>query len=116
MIKKARYHGWMTLLLVGTLLGGSISAGAQPPEKAKVHTITIEAMQFSPKTLEVNIGDTVIWKNNDLVNHTATADNKAFSSGDIPINRSWKFVAQKKGTLPYSCMLHPTMKGILVVK
>lgn len=102
--------------MAGALLGTGIYASAQTPTKANVHTITIEAMQFSPKTIEVNVGDTVIWKNNDLVTHTATADNKAFISGDIPVHRSWKFVARKKGTFPYSCTLHPTMKGVLVVK
>ena len=118
LLTKSQCKSHAALLLVGALLGASAGtcAGADAPTKANAHTITIEMMQFSPKTIEVNVGDKVIWKNKDLVPHTVTADNKAFNSGNIPINRSWEFVAHKKGTFPYSCTLHPTMKGTLIVK
>lgn len=107
-------HGGMALFLVVALLVGSSSTDAAT--KSKVHTVVIEAMQFSPQTIKVSAGDTVIWKNKDFFPHTATSDNRSFNSGEIPTNRSWTFVARKVGTFPYSCALHPTMKGTLVVK
>ena len=111
---KGQRHGGMALLVAATLLGGSSSTYAAT--KSKVHTVVIEAMQFAPQTVEVSAGDRVIWKNKDPFPHTATSDNRRFNSGDIPTNRSWTFVARKPGTFPYSCALHPTMKGTLVVK
>jgi plastocyanin len=78
--------------------------------------VTIEGMKFNPERLEVAAGDTVVWKNNDLVPHTVTASAARVESGEIAPNKSWRFVAKKKGEMPYICRLHPVMKGVLVVK
>jgi plastocyanin len=91
-------------------------AGWSAEPASKTHTVNIEAMQFSPATLEVKAGDTVVWKNKDPFPHNATADNKAFRSVDMQSGRSWTFKARKKGVFPYVCTLHPTMKATLVVK
>lgn len=99
------------------------SASPAPGESAEVspriHTVTIKGMDFVPATLEVSVGDTIVWVNEDLVPHTATAivDGTAlFDSGVFPANASWKYVAVKPGTIPYVCLLHPTMKGTLIVR
>ncbi len=112
-INKKGRRNCMEFLLAGLLLGGNPTIDAAA--RGNVHIIRIEAMQFSPQIVEVKVGDTVIWKNADPFPHTATADNRVFTSGNISTNHSWRFVARKKGTFPYSCALHPTMKGILVV-
>jgi plastocyanin len=106
-----RFTAW----LLGIVL---LSAGAQAiaAPDGVVHTVVIEAMRFSPSHLEVNVGDTVIWKNQDPFPHTATSEKNGFDSKTIPASRTWKFVAKKPGTFPYLCTLHETMKGTLVVK
>ena len=93
----------------------SVSVSYASPKSA-VHTVIIDGMQYSPQTLEVHVGDTVIWKNKDPFPHTATADNRAFDSRSIPPNGTWKFIAKRRGNYPYICVLHPTMKARLVVK
>jgi plastocyanin len=103
---------WRSGLLACLVASACAAAYAEPA----VHTVVIEAMQFSPATLEVHAGDTVIWKNKDPFPHNATADNKAFHSPDIDSGKSWKFVARQRGSFSYICTLHPTMKGTLVVK
>jgi plastocyanin len=110
-----RKAGLPCLVLFATLLAG-VAAPVSAQEKSKVHTVLIDGMKFSPQTLEVNAGDTVVWQNKDPYPHTATAENKAFDSRDIPENGTWKYVAKTKGTMPYFCKLHTTMKGTLVVK
>jgi plastocyanin len=81
-----------------------------------VHTVTVVGMKFVPDKLEVHPGDTIVWKNDDIVPHTVTATDKSFDSGAIISGKSWHHVVQKKGRLAYSCTFHPTMKGTLVVK
>lgn len=103
------------VLFLATALCGA-GHGASAKDKPKVHTVVIEAMRFAPEVIEVSVGDTVIWKNQDAFPHTVTADNRSFDSGEIATERSWKFKAVKKGVHPYICTLHPTMKGRLVVK
>jgi plastocyanin len=99
----------LVAICLGVLPAAALAAG-------KTHTVTIEGMKFNPERLEVAAGDTVVWKNNDLVPHTVTASAARVESGEIAPNKSWRFVAKKKGEMPYICRLHPVMKGVLVVK
>ena len=55
----------------------------------------------------------MIWVNEDLVPHTATASNAAFDSGAIPAGGSWRHTVTEAGRLQYSCAFHPTMTGAL---
>jgi plastocyanin len=82
----------------------------------KTHAVRIEGMKFAPERLEVAAGDTVVWTNKDFLPHSVTAGEAHVESGDLPPNKSWRFVARKKGEMPYICRLHPVMKGVLVVK
>ena len=82
----------------------------------KTHTVRIEGLKFNPERLEVDAGDTVIWTNQDVVPHTVTASRAKIESGEIAPGKSWRFVAKKKGEMPYICRIHPTMKATLVVK
>ena len=80
------------------------------------HTVIIEGMKFVPDTLTVARGDTVVWVNKDFFPHTGTATGGRFDSHEIPAAKSWRYVPKKIGQFDYLCILHPTMKGMLVVK
>ena len=90
--------------------------GIAAPTKGAVHTVLIEGMKFVPETIAVTEGDTVVWTNKDLFPHTVTAVGGRFDSHEIKATKSWKYVPRKKGEFGYVCTLHPTMKGMLVVK
>jgi plastocyanin len=109
-----RYRRAAALVLAVVLLAGSSGSGAAPGSAPL--TVTIDAMQFSPQTMEVQAGDTVEWRNKDPFPHTATASGHGFDSGEIPAGGRWKWTAREKGTFPYRCALHPTMQGTLIVK
>lgn len=85
------------------------------PAAALTRAIDIEAMQFSPASLRVAAGDTVVWTNRDLVPHNATADSGTFRSIVIQPGQSWAFRVTTPGRLPYACTLHPGMKATLIV-
>jgi len=91
------------------------AAAAESASKPQTHTITIEAMQFQPASLTVHRGDRIVWRNTDLVPHTATARG-TFDSGSIAPGASWAYVAEKAGALSYVCTFHPTMKATLAVQ
>jgi plastocyanin len=88
-----------------------LSAGAVPA----THEVVIEGMRFKPDSLTVHRGDRIVWRNKDIVPHTATAAG-AFDSHTIPAGGSWTYVAGKRGTVPYVCTMHPTMQGTLAVQ
>ncbi len=73
-------------------------------------------MKNLPATLIVNVGDTVVWKNDDIVPHTATDRGKGFDSGSIEPGASWSYAASRKGTYFYYCAFHPNTKGKLIVR
>jgi plastocyanin len=95
------------LLLADT---GAVAAG-----KRAIHTVVIEGTAYSPASLTVKRGDTVVWLNKDPFPHTATAKG-VFDSHDIAADRSWKYTARKAGEFAYICTLHPNMKGRLKVE
>ena len=82
----------------------------------EVMKVSMDGMTFLPAHLEVKVGDTVIWTNQDLVPHTVTALNHSFDSGSIAPGKKWKFKMLKPGTINYACSFHPTMKADLLVK
>jgi plastocyanin len=96
-----------------------LAAPAGPPSaaaKTKTRTVVLRGMSYLPATVTVNVGDTVVWKNEDIVPHTATARNKSFDSGTINPGDSWWYVARRKGTYFYYCAFHPETKGKLIVR
>ena len=83
----------------------------------EVKTVVINHFKYQPDTLAIHVGDTVEWKNIDIVPHTATAvDRKSFDSGPIATGSSWRFTFTRKGIYDYECTLHPNMKTQLVVQ
>lgn len=99
----------------GKPAGAPQTSAASTP--AKVNTIMISGFKYQPETMTVNAGETVEWKNVDIVPHTATStDGKTFDSGSIAKGASWRFTPKEKGTFDYICTLHPNMKAKLVVQ
>jgi plastocyanin len=89
---------------------------AKEAAKAATHKVTIEGTKFDAADLTVNAGDSIVWENKDPYPHTATSKTGGFDSKDIASEKSWKYVAKKKGDFPYVCTIHPSMKGTIHVK
>jgi len=85
-------------------------------EQPVVHTVLLEGTSFTPQTLTVHRGDTIVWTNKDPFPHTVTARNRQFDSHLLAEDHSWKYTAIKRGEFPYFCTLHQTMTGVLIVK
>jgi plastocyanin len=104
-------------LVAALLLSAGPGLGAPRASRAPAtHTVVVDATRFQPETLTVKVGDTVKWVNKDMFPHTATSKAGGFDSGVIMTGKSWTFTAKTKGTIPYVCVLHPTMKGTLRVR
>lgn len=99
----------LVAICLAVLPAAAVAAGT-------THAVRIEGMKFIPERLEVAAGDTVVWTNKDFLPHSVTAREARVESGDLAPNRSWRFIARKKGEMHYICRLHPVMKGMLVVK
>ena len=88
---------------------------AVAPALAETHTVVIDGMQFQPATLAVRRGDTIVWRNKDLVPHTATVKG-GFDSGNIDPGKQWSWTVRGDGRIDYICTYHPGMKASLTVR
>jgi plastocyanin len=81
-------------------------------------TLTTDA--FSPNPIQVSVGTTVTWTNNDAQPHTVNSGENAAPSGlfDSPIMPpagTFEYTFTEAGEFPYFCILHPNMVGTVSV-
>ncbi len=76
---------------------------------------TIEDFAFVPGEIEVKVGTTITWTNNDSVPHTVTARDDSFDSGRMEQGNTFSFTFDTAGSFEYFCEYHPNMVGTIVV-
>lgn len=88
-------------------------AGASPA--ATESGVQIVYRAYQPSQLTVVAGQTVTWRNSGLGPHTVTSDTGQFDSGALQTGGTFSYTFSAPGTYAYSCTIHPTMHGKVVV-
>jgi LPXTG-motif cell wall-anchored protein len=86
------------------------------PASAATHGVSIADFSFSPSTITINVGDTVVWTNNGPSAHTTTSNSGAWDSGVLADGASFSHTFNSAASFPYHCDIHPTMTGTVVVQ
>ena len=94
------------------------------PALAANHFVNIEGTTFVPSSITVKKGDTVIWSNTDILNHTVTSGNPCspngiFNSGVLdPETGIFSFTFTSTGAFNYYCLFHCLggMQGAVTVE
>lgn len=103
-----------SLLVLATVLRVYASRPTAPAQATAM--VTIQNFAFSPATLTVAPGTTVIWTNSDSVAHTVTSDTGAWAaSAPLATGQRFSFTFAKPGTYQYHCSIHPMMKARVIV-
>ncbi len=92
------------------------SAAQSSRPRSQTHVVTIDGFAFKPPVVTVKAGDTIEWRNDDPVPHTATSTSGGFDSGSIAAGATYRWVARKPGRFDYLCTFHTIMKGTVVVE
>ncbi|MBY0376670.1 cupredoxin family copper-binding protein, partial [Patescibacteria group bacterium] len=79
------------------------------------HTVSISNFAFSPSSITIKKGDTVIWTNKDSAPHTVTGNTGGPSSDTLNKGQSYSFTFNTTGTFPYYCKIHPSMTANVTV-
>jgi len=108
-------RGMAARLSVAAILVGILTAGASSVLAAD-QAVDIAGFAFSPKSVTVEVGDTVTWTNADAQGHTATADDASFDTGTIAGGASASETFATAGTFGYHCKIHPAMTATVVVR
>jgi len=90
---------------------------------------------YAPPIINIKVGDTITWYNDDQEGHTVTSGDSAgrfgwmsekqgkfgepdgfFDSGRFMPNNSWIHTFEDAGTFSYFCTFHPWMEGVVNVE
>jgi plastocyanin len=87
---------------------------AASPQKTKNasadRSVSIANFQFTPATVTVKSGGTVIWTNKEGV-HTVTANDGSWTSGNLAAGKSFSQKFDSPGKYPYYCEFHGSPGG-----
>ena len=76
--------------------------------------VGIADFKFDPPTVNVPVGGSVVWTNNDTQPHTATSAGN-FDAGAIQPGATATVKFKTAGSFTYICSFHPFMTGTVVV-
>ena len=113
----------MSRALIGAMIVAGLCAcsAATPPagvagaSAAAGTSIVIKDFQFSPATLTVPAGATVIWKNLDDEPHSVRGADAWLRSEALDQQETYSVRFTSAGTYRYGCSLHPRMRGTIIV-
>lgn len=100
-----------------------ISSSSPPPAMEEGIIVSIVGNSgrnsYNLNPIEIKVGDTVTWINNDSSPHTVTSSSNdgsiTFDSDVLRRGETFSFTFDKEGQYPYLCTLHPSMVGTVVV-
>src|SRR5918999_1551173 len=75
---------------------------------------------FSPNPIQVSVGTTITWTNDDAQPHTVNSGENGtpsglFDSPIMPTAATFEYTFTEAGEVPYFCILHPNMVGTVSV-
>ena len=98
-----------------TLMPTTSASAVKTPAAGNI-TVNIKNFIFDPATITVKPGTRVTWVNNDSVPHTVTSDSGSLlNSGTLAPGQSFSFSFSSATSVNYHCVLHPAMKGVVIV-
>ena len=101
-----------------------ISSSSPPPAMEEGIIVSIVGNSgrnsYNLNPIEIKVGDTVTWINNDSSPHTVTSSSDegsiiTFDSDVLRKGETFSFTFDQEGQYPYLCTLHPSMIGTVVV-
>ena len=82
--------------------------------------VAIKLFMFKPNTLDVKAGTTIVWTNQDAIDHSVTAGTPekpsgVFDSDFFTQGGTFTFTFAQPGEYPYFCKRHESMIGKVIV-
>lgn len=127
----------LALTLTGVGCAASPAGGPEPRDSSAAvddvatdgavdAAVDVENFAFGPETLDVNVGATITWTNQDQFAHTVTSGEPGSPTedfdgdlGEVASNdnagTTFTTTLAEAGTYSYFCRLHPNMRGTVVV-
>jgi plastocyanin len=106
--------GLVALVTIGA--GALWARSSDEPVVADDTSVVIENFEFDPPQFDVAPGQTVTWTNADGFEHTIVAGDGSFASDVLGSGAEFSHTFDGAGEFAYTCGIHPTMAGTIVVQ
>jgi plastocyanin len=90
------------------------ATGSTSQTATVTNAVNIQGFAFSPATITVKKGTAVTWTNNDSAPHQIKS--ATFNSSTLSKGQTFSFTFNTAGTFDYSCAIHPSMLGKVIVE
>jgi plastocyanin len=115
--------GWLSLHVLGAALAINVLVGESSAfaigQVASVSIVDAPRPQpkwgYAPGTRTIAPGTWVTWSNDGQDEHSVTASDGSFDSGDLAPSEGFSWFFDQPGTFSYVCTLHPWMTGKVIV-
>jgi plastocyanin len=105
----------LLLVLMGTFLAGCGGSGGSSEPVATTEVLMPKSYRFDPKTIEVDAGAEVTWRNEDNFTHSVEIEGQ--DDRKVEPGESVSFTFSTPGTYEYVCTLHShDMRGTVIVR
>jgi plastocyanin len=105
----------LVLLGLGLLGAPAAAQHAAGHAGAAAAEVSIGFDRVTPLRVDVVTGETVMWTNDSVRVHTATADDASYDSGRLSTTDTFSHTFTAAGEVPYHCSLHPVIRGVVAV-
>jgi plastocyanin len=120
-LTKLKITGYLLIVSIGVfvVIGCSknkVTNAPPPTHSSHFHNVSIANLAFTPDSLLIPTGDTVLWSNNDNVTHTVTSDTGTELGQTLTPGSSYQHLFSTANTFPYHCAIHTQMRAKIVVQ
>lgn len=98
----------LRLTAVATAAALLASCAPSPPPVPRHIIVVVDQLAFGAIPPGLRVGDTIVWDNRDLFEHSATASDGSFDS-DLPVGTKVETILRTAGTIRVTCKFHPGM-------
>jgi len=92
---------------------------ASPVVTGPIFEAPIRSLKFLPPEIDIEVGTTVVWINEDVIAHTVThrvkPGDQLFASPYLVPGERFSYTFAKPGAYPVYCLPHPFMTQTVVV-
>ena len=85
-------------------------------DSGKVAAVSIKGFKFVPNEVNIKVGETVVWTNEDSAPHTVESSDGTLKSDELSKGDTYSHTFTKAGRYDYICGIHTSMKGSVTVQ
>lgn len=92
------------------------STQSEQQESDDVVGVGMKDIKFVPEKIAAQVGQKIVWTNNEAIPHNVTAtDGADFASDTLQEDQTFEYTPTKAGTIKYVCTIHSGQNGEITV-